>query len=73
MIDRARAWVLVVSLAIVAACVAACGDDIRCIAPDESACGVAAPTDAAHDAPADSVDADANGNDVGDAESGEGG
>ena len=73
MSDRTRALVVVVSLAIAAACVAACGDDIRCYAPDESACGVPGPSDAASDAPADSADADAHGTDVGDADSGEGG
>ena len=55
------------------ALVAGCGgDDIRCYAPDESACGIPSATDA--DAAADSAtDADARGADVGDADTGEGG
>jgi hypothetical protein len=85
---RARVVVAFVSLVVASACVAACGDDIRCYAPDESACGVPNASDASDasdafdGAPIDGGDArldtgspaDSGGSDVGaDAEGGEGG
>ncbi len=80
MSGRARAAVVVALLALGAASVAACGDDIRCYAPDESACGISsdaaggADSGAGADADADAA-ADAEGGaDAGaDADAGEGG